>query len=108
MSTSFTQIDSWPSHFESFFESDSFGRLSYNLSKGSLTIGDYQNSISHSPTSYLINDSYEFLSSTSSNYQDLQNLIVSWMSEDNDHDLQEWPGLKKELNDYRIQLSDEI
>lgn len=95
-----------PYRQEMFFEPALGVRQSPKL--GSLTVGDYQDRLVSSSTSYTIDPNYKLLPCNSSNYRELQELIMSWINEPDDNDIQEWPEIEKELNDHRLKFSDDM
>jgi hypothetical protein len=75
---------------------------------GSVTTGDYQGQSTSSSISYLLDLNYKFSPSKSSSYRGLQELIISWMNESEDHDVREWPDIEKELNENRLKFRNDI
>lgn len=99
---------SYSKKYEPFLDINFIGRDNSNFSRGSMTVGDYQDKFFPLSTSYLIDPNYKFLSCKSSNYKGLQELISSWMNESNDYDVREWPEIEKELNDHRLKFPHDI
>ncbi len=40
----------------------------------------------------------------SSKYKSLQEIIISWMNDPSDHDINEWPKIEKDLKENKICL----
>lgn len=94
---------------EIFFERSVANRQNSNLSSGSLTVGDYQDQVAHSSTSYLVDLNYTLQEEgKSSKYRALQELIISWMNDPSDYDIKEWPNVEKELKENKLKFRNDI
>lgn len=88
---------------EIFLEANYSGRQNLNFSRGSVTVGDYDNKVADTSTSYLVDFDYK-LTPALNKYKGLQELIVSWMKESSEFDIKEWPDIKKKINENRLKF----
>jgi len=88
---------------EIFLEGSYSGRQNSNFSRGSVTVGDYENKIADTSKSYLADFDYK-LAPSLNKYRGLQELIVSWMNESSEFDITEWPDIEKTLNETRLKF----
>lgn len=83
-----------------YFESSIDSRVNRNLSKGSLLIGDYAERDAEASMSVVIDSSYStFSASQELPYQELRNLLISWLKDPSDHDVRYWPDIERGLKE---------
>lgn len=89
-----------------YFEPKKLGRQNQIVSLSSMTVGDYQERFSENSTSYLAEPDFFCSRTGNMNHRELQDLILSWMNDPSDEDINIWPQIESELNAHRLKFPD--